>query len=119
MEHRFTRQELYDRVWSKPMSHLVVELRTTTSNLSTLLRRADIPKPSSGHWMRKEFGKPVEQPPLPPAPSGCVEPLVLDTEKPSIKRKLRYTKADPDAVSVSVDPQQVLAPLLKIPCKSR
>jgi hypothetical protein len=32
MEHRFTRRELYDRVWSKPMSHLVVEVGTTTGN---------------------------------------------------------------------------------------
>jgi hypothetical protein len=109
MEHRFTRQELYDRVWSKPMSHLVIELGTTTGNLSTLLRHADIPTPSSGHWMRKEFGKPVEQPPLPPAPSGCVEPLVLDTEKTSIKRKLKHVKAGPAAVSVSGETQQVLA----------
>jgi hypothetical protein len=27
MEHRFTRQELFDLVWSKPMSHLVAELK--------------------------------------------------------------------------------------------
>lgn len=60
--------------------------------------------------MRREFGKPVEQPPLPPAPFGCVEPLVLDTEKPSVKRKLKNVKADPDAVSVSADTRQVLAP---------
>lgn len=64
MEHHFTRQELYDCVWSKPMSHLVVELGTTTGNFSALLRRADIPTLPAGHWMRKEFGKPVEQPPL-------------------------------------------------------
>lgn len=91
------------------MSHLVVELGTTTGNLSTLLRRADIPTPTSGHWIRKEFGKAVEQPSLPPAPSGCVEPLVLDTDKPSVRRKLNHVKADPNAVSVSVEKQQVLA----------
>jgi len=87
MEHRFTRQQLYDRIWSKPMSHLAVELGTTTGILNTLLRRADIPTPSSGHWMRKEFGKPIEQPPLPPTPSGCIEPLVLDTEKQGGRRE--------------------------------
>lgn len=81
MEHHFTRQELYDRIWSKPMSHLVAELGTTTEILSTLLRRADIPAPPSGHWMRKEFGKPIHQPPLPPTPPGFSEPIVLDTDK--------------------------------------
>lgn len=101
MEHRFTRQELYDRVWSKPMSHLVAELGTTTAILNTLLRRADIPTPSSGHWMRKEFGKPIEQPLLPPTPSGCVEPLVLDTGKQEARRKSKHVKADPVAALVA------------------
>lgn len=94
MEHRFTRQQLYDTIWSKPMSHLAAELGTTTGILSTLLRRADIPTPSSGHWMRKEFGKPIEQPPLPPTPSGCVEPIVLDTEKQGVRRKPKHVIAD-------------------------
>lgn len=118
MEHHFTRQELYDRVWSKPISHLVVELGTTTGNLSALLRRADIPTPSPGHWIRKEFGKPVEQPPLPPTPTGCFEPLILDTEKPRIKRKLKYVEAHPDAGPVSVDTQQVLVPPVEDPVQA-
>ncbi|MEI3853666.1 MULTISPECIES: hypothetical protein [unclassified Ensifer] len=101
MEHHFTRQELYDRVWSKPISHLVTELGTTTGILSALLRCADIPTPSSGHWMRKQFGKHVEQPPLPPMPPGCVEPLVLDTEKQGIKRKPKQVEADPAAAFVA------------------
>lgn len=104
MEYRFTRQELYDRVWSKPMSHLVAELGTTTGILTTLLRRADIPTPSSGHWMRKEFGKPVEQPPLPSTPAGCVEPLVLDTEKQGVRRKSTNVKANSAPVAVEVRP---------------
>lgn len=103
-------------IWSKPMSHLVAELGTTTGILSTLLRRANIPAPSSGHWMRKEFGKPVEQPPLPPVPNGCVEPLVLDTEKPSVKHKLKHLKADPAAVSVGT--QQVPVPPARDPAQA-
>lgn len=101
MEHHFTRQELYNRVWSKPMSHLAAELGISTGILSALLRRADIPTPPSGHWMRKEFGKSVEQPSLPPTPSGCVEPLVLDAEKQGFKRKPKHDKADPETTSVA------------------
>lgn len=44
-------------------------------------RCAGIPAPLAGYWMRKEFAKPVEQPSLPPAPVGYVEPLLLDTER--------------------------------------
>lgn len=80
MEHRFKRQELYDRVWATPMTRIATELGITTNRLSSLLRLADIPTPSSGYWIKKEFGKDVVQPPLPPAPPGCPEPLVLDTD---------------------------------------
>ncbi len=98
MEHRFTRKELYDQVWSKPISHLVSELGTTTGILSALLRRADIPTPPSGYWMRKEFGKPVVQMALPPAPAGCLEPLLLDTEARGVGRR-------PKPVEVMVAPR--------------
>lgn len=94
MGHSFTRQELYDRVWSKPISHLVGELETTSGILGTLLRHADIPTPPAGYWMRKEFGKPVVQSPLPPAPIGCVEPLVLNARKQQGARsQLKHAKA--------------------------
>lgn len=89
MEHRFTRKELYDKVWSKPISHLVSELGTTTAILGALLRRADIPTPPSGYWTRKEFGKPVAQMALPPAPPGCPEPLLLDTEARDVGRRAK------------------------------
>jgi hypothetical protein len=71
MEHRLTRQELYNRIWSTPMTRVAAELGTTTGRLSSLLRRAGIPTPSSGYWIKKEFGKAVPQPPLPPAPPDC------------------------------------------------
>ena len=93
MEHRFTRQGLYDQVWSKPISHIVAELETTTSALRKLLRHADIPTPPGGYWIRREFGKPTEQIPLPPNPPGCVEPLVLDTEH-GVRRKRTDTRRD-------------------------
>src|SRR6266853_2347112 len=77
MEHRFTRQELYNRVWSTPMTRVAAEL---ANRLSSLLRRAGVPTPPSGYWIKREFGKAVAQPPLPPAPPDCPEPLVLDTD---------------------------------------
>src|SRR5690625_3939683 len=44
--------------------------------------------------MRKEFGKSIKQSPLPPTPSGCVEPPVLDTEKRGVGRKPKHVTAD-------------------------
>ena len=106
MEHRFTRQELYDLVWSKPITHLAAELGVSVGLLGALLRRADVPKPSPGHWMRKEFGKPIEQPPLPKKRSGCVEPLVLDTERKRVKRKSNPVEAEPEEAEVGTKDAQ-------------
>ena len=118
MEHRFTRKELYDQVWSKPISHLVSELGTTTGILSALLRRADIPTPPSGYWMRKEFGKPVVQMALPPAPAGCSEPLLLDIEARGVGRRpkpvevMAAPKFDPvSEPNVPAPPSEVPAPV--------
>jgi hypothetical protein len=72
------------------MTRVAAELGTTTGRLSSLLRRAGIPTPSSGYWIKKEFGKAVPQPPLPPAPPDCPEPLVLDTDAETTRaRRMR------------------------------
>lgn len=101
MEYRFTRQELYDRVWSTPMTRLILELGTNPSLLNSLLRRADIPKPRPGYWIKKQFEKPVIKPPLPPPPPGCAEIIVLDTQA-------RTTRVQP---SISPMPKPALETL--------
>lgn len=104
MEHRFTRQELYDRIWSTPMTRVAAELGTTPSRLSSLIRRAGIPTPASGYWIKKEFGTAETQPPLPPAPADCFEPLVLDTDADTTRARRSETaprKAGPEAQPLS------------------
>lgn len=61
------------------MTRVATELGTTTNRLSSLLRRAGVPTPPPGYWIKKEFGKAIAQPPLPSAPPDCPESLVLDT----------------------------------------
>ena len=87
MEHRFTRQELHDRIWSTPMTRVAAELGTTPSRLSSLVRHAGIPTPPAGYWIKREFGKAEPQPPLPPAPLDCPEPLVLDTDADTVRAR--------------------------------
>lgn len=100
MEHRFTRQELYDRIWSTPMTRVAAELGTTPNRLSSLVRHAGIPTPPAGYWIKREFGKAEPQPPLPPAPPDCPEPLVLDTDADTVRARRPETtprKAEPTA----------------------
>lgn len=72
-----SRRELFDRVWSKPMTTNAVELGTTTSTLSSLARRLGLPLPRAGHWMKKEAGKEQSTPeyPVDPVLDGSLHPI--------------------------------------------
>jgi len=59
------RSKLYERVWAEPVIRVAAELGTTNFMLAELCRRYAIPTPSSGYWMKLQFGKRVEKPDLP------------------------------------------------------
>lgn len=59
-----TRQALYVRVWTTPITELAKEFGLSGTAFVATCRRHGIPTPRPGYWMKKEFGKPVEQPPL-------------------------------------------------------
>lgn len=70
MTRTFTRRELYDLVWSKPVTHLAKELALSDVAIHKICRRHGIPKPPVGWWARKQAGKPVRQTPLPELEDG-------------------------------------------------
>jgi len=79
------RRELFDRIWSKPMTTNATELGTTTSSLSALVKRLGLPLPRAGHWMKKEVGK---EPPTPMYPvdttlDGVLYPIAAPQERRS------------------------------------
>lgn len=52
MAHSFTREELFELVWSKPMSKLAKELGVSDVGLAKACKRAGIPVPGLGYWTR-------------------------------------------------------------------
>jgi hypothetical protein len=63
------RRELFDRIWSKPMTTNATELGTGASMLSTLAKRLGLPLPRAGHWMKKEVSREPPTPDYPADPS--------------------------------------------------
>lgn len=63
----FTRSELYDLVWSKPLRTLAQELGISDVGLKKVCRRHGIPTPPQGYWNKKAAGHKVRQMPLPPS----------------------------------------------------
>lgn len=58
-EIKFTRKELYDIVWSEPLTEIAKKFETTDYGLRKACKNFNIPLPKSGHWMKIQFGKPV------------------------------------------------------------
>jgi hypothetical protein len=61
----FTRRQIYDMVWSKPLSKIAVELGLSDHGLAKACRRFDVPVPPLGYWQKLAHGKAVEHPDLP------------------------------------------------------
>jgi hypothetical protein len=60
-----TRSELYDLVWSKPLSKLAPELGVSDVGLAKLCKRHNVPTPARGYWAKLEAGHAVTRALLP------------------------------------------------------
>lgn len=63
-----SREELYEQVWSKPMTKVAADYGVTGTALKKTCDRHHIPTPERGYWAKLEHGKPVRKEPLPPLP---------------------------------------------------
>lgn len=61
----WNREELYAEIWEKPMVKIANKYGISAVMLGKVCRKLQIPLPGRGYWVKKEFGKPVEQMPLP------------------------------------------------------
>ena len=53
------RRELYNQVWSEPLTTVAKKYQTTDYALKTICKKYLIPIPKSGHWMKLKYGKSV------------------------------------------------------------
>ncbi|MFL0125314.1 hypothetical protein V2590_11565 [Tenacibaculum maritimum] len=55
----FTRKQLYDLVWSKPLTKLAKEYAISDNGLRKICKKHNIPLPQLGHWQKLQYGKKV------------------------------------------------------------
>lgn len=75
-EH-LSRQELYDQVWSEPVSKIAPRFGVSDVWFAKLCRAAEVPLPPRGHWAKLAHGKASERPALPPATDGTPEKVTI------------------------------------------
>lgn len=75
-----SREELYEKVWSIPMSKLCKEFALSDRGLAKVCIRHDIPIPGRSYWRKKSLGQ--SPPRLPLAKLEEQFPIELSTPKP-------------------------------------
>ena len=56
-----SRDDLYNQIWSTPMSRLAAAYGITGTGLAKICARLNVPCPPRGYWAKKAVGKPVVQ----------------------------------------------------------
>ena len=77
MARQFTREEFYELVWSKPMTHLAKEFLLSDVALHKICRKHNIPNPPLGWWAKKAAGQKVKQTSLPRAKPGVATLITI------------------------------------------
>ncbi len=65
-----TRPELYELVWSKPMTRVAEDFGLSDQGLAKICAKHSIPRPPRGYWAKLAAGKAVETIPLPNGSGG-------------------------------------------------
>jgi AcrR family transcriptional regulator len=81
-----TRKQLYQRVWSKPLSVVAKEVSLSGNALAKICSRLLVPYPSRGHWAKVNVGKVSPQPPLPAASELSTQRVTISSERASSRR---------------------------------
>src|SRR5262245_46832760 len=79
---RFTREQLYEQVWSKPMIALAKAYGLSNVGLAKICVRLRVPRPGLGYWERVRRGQNPKRPPLPALRDG-------DPEEYTSERRVR------------------------------
>lgn len=109
------RTELYERVWTTPMTTLAKEFGISDVGLRKICKRANIPLPPGGYWMMKQYGKRLpRKPALPPLKPGESEDLrIAETPKkieaeidvpPEIAQAIEVERAATDPIAFPASP---------------
>ena len=60
----FQREELYNQVWTKPMTELAKEYGINVYQLTKACDELDIPRPKAGYWSKLRHGKKIKKKPI-------------------------------------------------------
>lgn len=90
----FTRQELYELVWSKPVSDVAKEIGLSDVAVAKRCRQVQVPVPPRGFWARVAAGQTPERTPLPKYRDGSAG----RTKRASVLGETQMVQSPPRSV---------------------
>ncbi len=112
-----TREQLYEWVWTKPVSALAKSFGLSDVGFAKMCKRLGVPRPGLGHWARKAAGQEPERIPLPTASAGQPTTVTLYTGGRIVApRSLEQADLDRRCADEAVPERKiVVAPTLEAP----
>jgi len=81
-----TREQLYRRVWSRPLRLVAGEFGLSGNALAKICSRVLVPYPSRGYWAKVNSGRACVRPPLPAAPEANMRRVAISPVRPASRR---------------------------------
>lgn len=94
------REKLYAEVWAQPATKVAEKYGISSVALGKVCEKLQIPTPPRGYWIKKEFGKPVKQLPLPPGKDLPVVHRVKFPSERSTEKNVEETPSDPEYLRI-------------------
>lgn len=86
----FSRQEMYDLVWSIPIQKLAQRFRLSDRGLAKTCLRHQVPVPGRGYWAKIDAGQPVRRTPLARLDNPGLEPVHIGPCKREVNIYVAY-----------------------------
>lgn len=99
---QYTRQQLYEAIWSTPCQKLAASLGVSDVALAKTCRRLGIPRPSLGYWAKREAGQTPPKTKLPPASSGQDRTMMFDVAA-NLNRRKEWATSQSHSEELAVD----------------
>lgn len=118
MKEAVSRKELYDLVWSKPMTQVAGEYGLSDRGLAKLCERNSIPVPPRGYWAKKAAGQKVKKAPLIVLEEKKPDTaILLSKDKPSISNVTSKKEKPPlpESIQEAIEREKLPENTIKVP----
>lgn len=105
---QLSRRQLYDLVSNEPLSKVAPKLGISSSTLSALCQKYNVPYPGSGYWTKKSLGIEQALDPLPSASDADERMITIEPAKP---RRQPKSVSPPNADVVASAAGEVAQPV--------